>query len=65
MESLLERQVEGQGRNWLVEFVRNFNDWEIDEVASFFHLLDSHTPLEEGNDRMIWKLNAYTFKDFL
>ena len=39
MESLLERQVEGQGRNWRVEFVRNFNDREIDEVASFFHLL--------------------------
>ena len=37
VESLLERQVERQSRNWRVEFVRNFNDWEIDEVASFFH----------------------------
>ena len=36
MESLLERQVEGQSRNWHVEFIRNFNDWEIDELASFF-----------------------------
>ena len=64
VESLLERQVEGQSRNWCVKFVRNFNDWEIDEVASFFHLLDSHTPLREGNDRMIWKLNAYTLRIF-
>ena len=52
-ESLLERQLEGWSRNWHVEFIRKFNDWEIDEVASFFHLLDSHTPLGEGNDRMI------------
>ena len=36
-----------------MEFIRKFNDWEIDEVASFFHVLDSHTPLGEGNDRMI------------
>ena len=38
VESLLERQVEGQSRNWRVEFIRNFNNWEIDEVklASFF-----------------------------
>ena len=55
VESLLVRQVEGRSRNWHVEFIRNFNDWEIDEVASFVHLLDSHTPLGEGKDRMIWK----------
>ena len=45
----------GRVGNWCVEFIRNFNDWEIDELASFFHLLDSHTVLGEGNDRMIWK----------
>ena len=56
VESLLVRQVEGRSRNWHVEFIRNFNDWEIDEVASFVHLLDSSTPLGEGNDRMIRKL---------
>ena len=50
--------MEGQSRNWRVEFIRNFNDWEIDEVASFFHLLDSHTTLGEGNDRMMWKLKS-------
>ena len=43
----------GRVGNWCVEFIRNFNDWEIDELASFFHLLDSHTVLGEGNDRMI------------
>ena len=48
----------GRVGNWCVEFIRNFNDWEIDELASFFHLLDSHTVLGEGNDRMIWKLKS-------
>ena len=36
VESLLERQVEGWSRNCCVEFIRNFNNWEIDELASFF-----------------------------
>ena len=49
VESLLERQVEGQSRNWRVEFIRNFNNSEIDEVSSLFHLLDSHTPFGVGD----------------
>ena len=28
----------GRVGNWRVEFIRNFNDWEIDELASFFLL---------------------------
>ena len=48
MESLLERQVEGQSRNWRVEFIRNFNNWEIDEVASFFPFVTLILPLGRG-----------------
>ena len=36
-------------------------------VDSFFHLLDSHTPLGVGNDRMIWKLKSnreFTVRSF-
>ena len=58
VESSLERLEEGGRRSWHVEFRRNFNDWEIDVVASFFHLLDSHIPTREGSDRMRWKLNS-------
>ena len=58
VESSLERLEEGGRGSWHVEFRRNFNDWEIDVVASFFHLLDSHIPTREGSDRMRWKLNS-------
>jgi len=44
VESLLERQEEGERRSWGLGFMRSFNDWEIDGVASFLHLLDSHVP---------------------
>ena len=41
-----------------MEFMRNFNDWKIDRVASFCHLLESYIPIDEGNDRMRWKLKS-------
>ena len=47
--------------------LKKFNNWEIDEVASFFHLLDSYTPLREGNDKMIQKLKSnreFTVRSF-
>jgi hypothetical protein len=31
-----------------VPFARNFNDWELDSVASFFGLLQSHIPSRGG-----------------
>ena len=47
--------------------LKKFNNWEIDEVASFFHLLDSHTPLRKGKDKMIQKLKSngeFTVRSF-
>ena len=67
MEYLLEiQEVGGKGRgwwwwwwwNWSVGFMRNFNDWEIDRVASFLHLLEYDIPSREGEDQMRWKLRS-------
>ena len=50
-----------------MQFLRNFNDWEIDGVASFLYLLESHFPIREGEDRMRWKLQGsgeFTVRSF-
>lgn len=44
VESLSERQEEGERTSWGVGFMRSFNDREIDGVVAFLHLLDSHVP---------------------
>jgi hypothetical protein len=36
--------------DWWVSFVRNFNDWELDDVASFLGLLQSHLPSQVVDD---------------
>lgn len=37
--SLWERQNDRELRSWDVNFVRDFNDWELEEVTSFFNVL--------------------------
>ena len=39
IDSLLVSQSSGGFREWNVTFVHDFNDWEIGEIVSFFHLL--------------------------
>ena len=39
-----------------VRFHCDFNDWEMELVAGFLHLLVSRTPIVEGGDRAWWKL---------
>ena len=56
LESLLSRLVEGDGRVWNFSFIRDFNDWEMDEVLSFFNLIHSKIPSHEGPDVMKWTL---------
>ena len=46
MESMLVRQVPGKMRHWDVRFIRDFNDWELDMVASFLRCLASHSLIE-------------------
>ena len=43
-------------REWHIHFERNFNDWEVDGVASFFHLIQTKLPTHEDNDGIQWGL---------
>lgn len=39
-----------------MRFVGHFNDWELEGVALFLQLLESHMfPLGRGGDQMRWK----------
>ena len=48
----------GGRRSWIVGFMRNYNVWQIDGVASFLHLLESYVPTWEVEDQMRWKLRS-------
>ena len=41
----LARQGVGERRSWDVRFTRDLNDWELDLVVDFLHILESNTPL--------------------
>uniref|UniRef100_A0A2N9GIF8 Reverse transcriptase zinc-binding domain-containing protein n=1 Tax=Fagus sylvatica TaxID=28930 RepID=A0A2N9GIF8_FAGSY len=56
--STLIRSASGSRPEWNVHFVRNFNDWEVEEVASFFELLHAHTAFKEGGDGLRWRLKS-------
>ena len=46
-------QNSGQG-NWNLNFLRDFNDWELDLVGDFLHILRGCKPsLEE--DSVLWR----------
>ena len=48
-------------------FMRNYNVWQIDGVASFLHLLESYIPTWEVEDQMRWKLRSngyFTVRSF-
>ena len=42
-------------RSWDVRFHHDFNDWEMELVAAFLLLLESHIP-SVGGDHVRWKL---------
>jgi hypothetical protein len=42
---------------WNISFVRDFNDWELPVVMSFFKFLQPFLPKREKRDTMIWKLH--------
>jgi hypothetical protein len=56
MDSLLVRLSPEGVQDWNITFVRAFNDWEVDIVALFFQLLNSHIPSSVGPDGLGWKL---------
>jgi hypothetical protein len=55
--SLFEDPKEGRSRVWSVTFCRDFNDWEMDSVESFFLLLHSYAPNSKEADKLTWALN--------
>ena len=61
MESILVRQVPGKMRHWDVRFIRDFNDWELDMVASFLHCLDSHIPNREDGSQLLTTFSSSLF----
>ena len=61
MESRLVRQVPGKMRHWDVRFIRDFNDWELDMVASFLHCLDSHIPNREDGSQLLTTFSSSLF----
>uniref|UniRef100_A0A2N9IY74 Reverse transcriptase domain-containing protein n=1 Tax=Fagus sylvatica TaxID=28930 RepID=A0A2N9IY74_FAGSY len=56
IDALYIRSNGGGAREWSIRFVRDFNDWEVDEVAAFFRLLHSQSPKREDDDRVQWGL---------
>jgi hypothetical protein len=52
IDSLYARTRGGVNREWHIHFERNFNDWEVDGVASFFHLIHTKLPTHEDDDRI-------------
>ena len=56
IDSLFSRSDGVETREWQLQFVRNFNDWEVDMVAAFFSLIHSKSPVHEAEDVIKWSL---------
>ena len=56
VEASLLRQGAEERRIWNVCFIRDFNDWKMDEGLHFFRILGANTPPMDVGDRMRWKL---------
>ncbi|XP_030925058.1 uncharacterized protein LOC115952118 [Quercus lobata] len=56
MASLLVRSSMGKRQGWHFRFLQDFNDLELDLVASVLHLLESHIPITEDGDKVKWRL---------
>lgn len=41
---------------WKLDFVRGFNDWEVEDVTSLYSKLESQKLRENIEDALIWKL---------
>ena len=52
VETSLLRQGAEERRIWDVRFIRDFNDWEMEEGLHFLHILGANTPPMDVGDRM-------------
>ena len=53
--SVLSRSGLGSSCVWNISFVRDFNDWELPAVMSFFNFIHPLLPGREGSDKLVWK----------
>jgi hypothetical protein len=56
IDSCLLSSGVGEGRSWNITFLRDFNDWEVDEVLAFFTFIYSKIPAGVNPDSMRWTL---------
>jgi hypothetical protein len=54
--SVLSRADLDASSFWNVSFVRDFNDWELPEVLSFFEFIQPFLPSRETDDKLLWPL---------
>jgi hypothetical protein len=59
IKSLLSRPSVGEVRIWNLAFIRDFNDWELDELLNFFNLIHSKIQREERPNAMSWTLQQH------
>ena len=57
--SVLSRSDLDTSCSWNISFVRDFNDWELPEVLSFFQFIDPFLPSRETDDKLVWPLRKF------
>ena len=45
----------GEEGGWSPHFSRSFNDWELEEVQSFLHVIQRKRVISSGEDRLLMK----------
>jgi hypothetical protein len=43
------------GRTWDILFIRDFKDWVVDQVLTFFNFIHSRIPISVGSNSMHWR----------
>ena len=46
----------GERRSWAICLTQDLNDWELNVVMDFLHILESSIPPTDNGDHMRWKL---------
>jgi hypothetical protein len=57
--SVLSRSDLHASYAWNISFVRDFNDWELPEVMSFFNFIQTFLPRRETEDKLVWILRKF------
>jgi hypothetical protein len=67
IDSLYARTSGREKREWHIRFERDFNDREVNDVASFFRLIHTKPPTHEDDDKFKWGLKkneAFDIRSF-